>query len=407
MSKPIPVVYLKEGKEKSVLGFHPWVYSGALAGAKLHFRDGSLVALHSAADTFLAYGFWDAKSQIRCRLFHFARTPDPSRKEFWNKRWETIWRTKLGILPERTTGFRFLFGEADGFPGVVVDIYGKLAVFQWKTAADESFKTFLIQFLRAKGMTSILEKLEPKGKSEKAGIVSHFGPIEDHWFEELGLSFLCWVREGQKTGFFLDQRENRKLVERYAKDKIVLNAFSYTGGFSLFALRAGAKQITSVDIDEKALLICQQQVQRNFPKLNSDCHLTIAADCFTFLRKELKENVFDFVILDPPAFSKREDSVSQAAKGYKEINRLVIQKIKPLGILFTFSCSQHISWDLFQKILFGAAKDVGRSIRVLHRLGQAPDHGFSLFHPEGEYLKGFVIQVDSLGDSHDSGRLSS
>ncbi|MCU0823717.1 MAG: class I SAM-dependent rRNA methyltransferase [Leptospira sp.] len=387
------VVRLKKGKEKALTGFHPWVFSGAIEGDTKTIPAGSIVRIESYSGEFLAYGHFDPTHQIRIRVFSFNESEDGSDANFWNLRFLNVYSYKKQLLSESTNGYRLFFSEADGLPGIIVDCYADSAVLLLNTPGAKRLRELLVQFLSSHGYPHIVEKIEtPSGKSKWEW---QLGSKEGVKFLEHGIHFVIQFSSAQKTGFFLDQRENRKLLGDYAKGKKVLNTFSYSGGFSLYALKAGASLVHSVDISEDAISLCDTNLKENGleTKITEKVHHGFAMDSFQFL-KDMPHSFYDLIVLDPPAFAKSSGAVLQATKGYKEINLKAISKLAPGGILFTFSCSKHISKDLFQKIVFGAAKDAKRNARILHHLSQSSDHAPSIFHPEGEYLKGLVIQVD-------------
>ncbi|MDF3818812.1 class I SAM-dependent rRNA methyltransferase [Leptospira sp. 96542] len=388
------VIRLKKNKEKALLNFHPWIFSGAIASGEKNIKPGGIVRVESDSGSFLAWGFYDPKSQIRIRLFSFLSSDDGDSVLFWNQKWEYLWASKTKLLPKQTTGFRFLHSEGDGVPGIIVDIYDKAAVLQIRTPGAKTLTAWLVSFLITKGMETIVERVEPSDGETKANSnIWHLGSSAEIPFLENGIRFLSDIATGQKTGFFLDQRENRNLLKRYSENRIVLNCFAYSGGFSLYALLGGAKLVHSLDISKEAIQLCEKTVEINTIPDVKTRHRGIVENSFSYL-KDMETNFYDMIVLDPPAFTKSITTVNQASKGYKEINLKAIQKICSGGLIFTFSCSQHISMDLFKKIVFGAAKDTKRNVRVLHQMTQSPDHGHSIYHPEGEYLKGLVIQVD-------------
>ncbi|XDD52614.1 class I SAM-dependent rRNA methyltransferase [Leptospira sp. WS4.C2] len=389
------VIRLKKNKEKAVLNFHPWIFSGAIASGEEGIPSGSVVRIESSSGEFLAWGHYDPKSQIRVRLFSFDSLEDGSKENYWTAKWSLIYESKQKLLPKETTGFRLFHSEGDGVPGVVVDCYHKAAVMQLKTPGALSLREWLVSFLTEKGFTTILERGEkPDDKSVKDPIF-HKGNDPEPVFTEHGMQFIADITKGQKTGFFLDQRDNRALVSRYAFGRTVLNTFAYSGAFSLYALLAGAKLVHSLDISKQAMELCERNLVLNGLNSVNDSikHKSLVLDSFDYL-KSMDNDFYDLIILDPPAFTKSIATVNQASRGYKDINMRAMSKIKSGGLIFTFSCSQHISFDLFKKIVFGAAKDAKKRVRILHHLTQSPDHGYSVFHPEGEYLKGLVIQVD-------------
>lgn len=388
-------IILKKAKEKAVLNYHPWIFSGAIQSTPKGVKSGDTVKIKSHSGEFLGYGHFDSESQIRVRLISFQEDKSDLEPSFWTERWTEIYKKKIALFDSAlTNGFRFLFSEGDLSPGFTVDIYHKTAVIQCKTPGSQKHKTELIHFLETLNLESIIEKQEKGDTQEESQVIFYKGTLGKCNFLENGLHFAVDVVTGQKTGFFLDQRDNRKLLASYAKDKTVLNTFGYSGAFSVYALQSLAQMVHTLDISKSALMLCEENLLQNFDaKTISDKHKSLALDCFDYL-KHMDDGFYDLIVLDPPAFTKHISKIQAAARGYKDINLRAISKIKPGGLIFTFSCSQHISADLFRKIVFGAAKDAGRNVRVLHQLSQAPDHAFSIYHPEGEYLKGLVIQVD-------------
>ncbi|MCW7481916.1 class I SAM-dependent rRNA methyltransferase [Leptospira kanakyensis] len=389
------VIRLKKNKEKAILNFHPWIFSGAIASEEDGLTPGSIVRVESWEHKFLAWGHYDPKSQIRVRLFSFDLELDGREGSFWLSRWDSIYESKKKLLPKDTTGFRLFHSEGDQVPGIVVDCYDKTAVMQLKTPGALSLRSLLVSFLESKGYETIFEKGEKSEGKLDVNSIFHKGKEDEPVFSEYGIKFIADITKGQKTGFFIDQRENRALLSRYAKDKKVLNTFSYSGAFSLYALLADAKLVHSLDISKQAIELCEKNLNLN--GLSSEGpdsrHKGLVLDSFDYL-KTMESGLYNLIILDPPAFTKSISTVLQASRGYKDINMRAMAKIQTGGLIFTFSCSQHISFDLFKKIVFGAAKDAKKRVRILHHLTQSPDHGYSVFHPEGEYLKGLVIQVD-------------
>jgi 23S rRNA (cytosine1962-C5)-methyltransferase len=274
-------------------------------------------------------------------------------------------------------------------PGVIIDVYGDAASVQLRTKGTAQLSAVIARYLQEElAIAHIYLRTESKEDAEGEWIL---GDEAERTFMENGISFYVDIATGQKTGFFLDQRDNRALLRDMAKDKKVLNTFSYSGAFSVFALAGGAASVDSVDSSASATELASQNVKLNFP--DTDKHNAIKADAFNFL-KEMPESKYDLIVLDPPAFTKHISTVQKAARGYKEINLKAMQKIAKGGLLFTFSCSQHISADLFRKIVFGAAADAGREVRIVAQLSQAADHPVSIYHPEGEYLKGLVLHIE-------------
>ncbi|TGL37296.1 class I SAM-dependent rRNA methyltransferase [Leptospira perdikensis] len=389
------VIRLKKTKEKAVLNFHPWIFSGAIASGESGLVSGDIVRVESSSGEFLAWGHYDSKSQIRIRLFSFDAAESGDLESYWISKWNLIYESKQKLLPIDTTGFRLFHSEGDSVPGIIVDCYHRTAVMQLKTPGAIKLRNWLVNFLSEKGFETIFEKGEKPEEKSGGDSFFHKGNQTEPSFTEHGVQFIADITKGQKTGFFLDQRDNRALVSRYSKGKTVLNTFAYSGAFSVYALLAGAKTVHSLDISKQAIELCERNLVLNglgSPE-NFDRHKSLVLDSFDYL-KTMDSDFYDLIILDPPAFTKSIATVNQASRGYKDINMRAMKKIQTGGLIFTFSCSQHISFDLFKKIVFGAAKDAKKRVRILHHLTQSPDHGYSVFHPEGEYLKGLVIQVD-------------
>ncbi len=389
------MIKLKKTKEKAVLNFHPWIFSGAIGETAKGLMPGDTVKVLSDNNVFLAYGHFEPESQIRVRIISFDETKSDLHSDFWQTRWKEIYERKLSLFdPKLTNGFRFLFSEGDLSPGFIVDCYDKVAVLLCRTSGSQKHKLSLVTFLDRLGYSTIIEKTEKNESSEDHSVVFHKGSETRARFHENGFSFIADVASGQKTGFFLDQRENRKLLGEYSRDKTILNAFGYSGAFSVYALKNFAKLVHTLDISKTAIALCEENLALNFtPERIQNQHKGLVLDSFEYLRS-MENDFYDLIVLDPPAFTKHISKINQAARGYKDINLKAMSKIRRGGLIFTFSCSQHISTDLFRKIIFGAAKDSGRNVKVLHQLSQSFDHGFSIYHPEGEYLKGLVIQVD-------------
>lgn len=402
-------IFLKPHKEESLLRFHPWVFSGAIARVVLDAKhkgdapaEGELVSVFSSANTPLGVGHWQVGS-IAVRILAFGVESLPA--DFWHSRIRAAYmvRESLGLVRKDNNTFRLVHGEGDNLPGLIVDIYADTAVVQAhsvgmhvcrKEIADAILETVpLVKNIYYKSDDTLPFKAPIEG--DRLGWLIHDQMVNDSefWSIENGLSFrIDWLR-GQKTGFFIDQRENRALVERYAKDKDVLNMFCYTGGFSLYALRGGAKTVDSVDVSQKAIDLVNINVAKNFPKAKN--HTAVAADAFEYLSAQKSAGkTYDLIILDPPAFAKHRDAVKNALRGYQRINAKAIEMIRPGGILFTFSCSQAVDKEAFRLAVFSAAAQVGRSVRILHQLHQPQDHPINIYHPEGEYLKGLVLYVE-------------
>lgn len=381
-----PQLKIKKGKEKSLHRFHPWIFSGAVE-KQPEMSDNCIVEVVDFANAIIGYGFVETKSQIVCRVFEFTKTPIELSEDFWKAKILSSYHLRKNtLLLGDTDCFRLIHAEGDYFPGLIIDIYHNVAVVQFRTTGTWLLKDIIFSTLQSLGYKHVFSK-SPAYLDWAQGWLGETGE-PTVTVKENGLKFSVDVVKGQKTGFFLDQRENRKLLGEYAKNKKVLNCFSYTGGFSMYALAGDAKSVTSVDISKDAIENSKLNASLNSLEEN---HEGIAADCFEYLRKAEKD--FDLIILDPPAFCKDIRSVPQASRGYKDINMSAMKMIKSGGVLFTFSCSQHISRDLFQKIVFGAANDSGRKVRILHNLSQGPDHPINIYHPEGDYLKGLVLEV--------------
>ena len=401
-------VILKPRKEESILRFHPWVFSGAIARVVLEADhrapepvEGELVRVVSAQNQVLGVGHWQVGS-IAVRLLAFGVGELP--EHFWSERIAAAYtmRQRLGLLRADNTIYRLVHGEGDMLPGLVVDIYGSTAVMQAHSVGMHLCRTQIAEAIVAcvpevnavyyKSDDTLPHKAPIEG--EKTGwLTTQPKDDDEYWALEYGLQVrIDWLR-GQKTGFFIDQRENRALVERYAAGKDVLNMFCYTGGFSLYALRGGAAKVHSVDVSQKAIDLVNANVARNFP----DCtnHKAVTADAFDYLSEQCAAGQrFDLIILDPPAFAKHRDALKNALRGYQRINAKAIEMIRPGGILFTFSCSQAVDKEAFRLAVFSAAAQTGRKVRILHQLHQPQDHPINIYHPEGEYLKGLVLYIE-------------
>ncbi|WMJ72083.1 class I SAM-dependent rRNA methyltransferase [Cytophagaceae bacterium ABcell3] len=391
-------IRLKKGREKSVLNRHPWIFSGALDG-KSTAEEGDIVRVTDWQGKNLAYGFYSAKSQISCRVFELYReseSVDFETPEYWfNKISKALALRKALLDPDLTTTYRLLHAEGDFFPGIIADVYGNVVVLQVLIKAVES-RMHLIQeaFIKC-GFENIYLKTKSSSRAIE-GIESSAGWLcgaseTTVQVKENGLLFNVDFETGQKTGFFIDQRDNREMLRRYSKDKTVLNAFSYSGGFSVYALAGGAKRVYSLDISAAATGLANDNVEINQLTLNN--HKAITEDCFQYL-SNMPSDYYDLIVLDPPAFAKSARAVANASRGYKQINMKAFKKIKPGGVVFTFSCSQNIDPNLFRKIVFGAAAEAHRNVRIIEQLHQPADHPVSIFHPEGEYLKGLVLYVE-------------
>ncbi len=386
---PSARIRLKANRDKSVQNRHPWVFSGALGDIEGNPEPGDLVTVCSANGQFLAQGFYNPTSQIALRLVAFRK--EPIDREFWRERLARALNFRAQFVPQ-TNAMRLIHGEADGFPGLVVDRYGDALTLQITSLGMARMRPLLLELLHEALQPSLIVERSESPSLKEEGMepvrAIHHGDSTLVEVHEYGVRFGVDLMVGQKTGFFIDQRENRQLIGRLAAGKRLLNCFSYTGGFSLTAALQGA-HTTSVEISEPA----QAQAQDNFRRngLNPDDHRFVAADVFGFLRQAQPE--YDVIVLDPPAFMKSKNHLKQGTQAYKDINRLAMRQSIPDGLLLSCSCSHFLDWDLFQKILFSAAVESGRQVQILGRLSQPADHPVSLFHPEGEYLKAFLLRV--------------
>lgn len=389
-------IYLKRGKEESLKRFHPWVFSGAIAKTDEGIEDGDTVRVITSADTFIAVGHYQIGS-IAVRVLSFDDIETGA--VFWEERLAEALNMRLAIgiadNPENNT-FRLVHGEGDNLPGLVVDCYGKTAVMQAHSVGMHVCRKEIAEALVGV-MEGRIENVFYKSETtlpfkaelgQENGFI--IGGCTDNTAVENGLKFhVDWLK-GQKTGFFVDQRENRNLLERYAKGKNVLNMFCYTGGFSFYAMRGGANLVHSVDSSAKAIELTNANVGLNFP--GDERHQAFCEDAFKFL--DNAKDFYDLIILDPPAFAKHRAALHNALKGYTRLNVKAFERIKHGGILFTFSCSQVVTKDKFRNAVFTAAAISGRKVRILHQLHQPADHPINIYHPEGEYLKGLVLYVE-------------
>ena len=411
-------VYLKPHKEESLLRFHPWVFSGAIRSIQLDAdyphaqpQEGEVVQVRDSNGKILGVGHYQIGS-IAVRILAFGVGDLPA--DFWQERIRAAYevRCSLGLITIETENcqlktancnntYRLVHGEGDFLPGLIVDVYADTAVIQAHSIGMHCHRMEI-----AEAIVQVVPQVD-KVYYKSDDTLPHKAPIQgervgyligaekadfngDFWAKENGLDFrIDWLR-GQKTGFFIDQRDNRSLLEHYAQGKEVLNMFCYTGGFSVYALRGGAKLVHSVDVSQKAIDLVRSNVAHNFGEHAP--HEAFAEEAFEFMAKN--QNKYDLIVLDPPAFAKHRDAVKNALRGYQRLNAKGIQAIRPGGILFTFSCSQAIDKDMFRLAVFSAAAQVGRKVRILHQLHQPADHPINIYHPEGEYLKGLVLQVE-------------
>ncbi len=389
-----PRLVLKAGRERSLLNGHPWLFSGAMAGTAGHPEPGDVVLVTSSSGAPLALGFYNSRSDISFRMI----TRDIGARidrDFWRERLRVAAALRRMVLPAADNACRLVNAEGDGIPGLVVDRYGDYLVMAVGTAGVEKSRGELIEALAAEyAPRGILERSEGgsrrrEGLTDRQGVVWGEAPPPAVSIRENGLEFEVDILAGQKTGFFLDQRDNRRMIETLSRGLSVLNCFAYTGAFSVAAARGGARRVVSVDVSEAAGETTRRHLAAN--GFDPAGHPVIREDCFQYLRRT--EEIFDLIILDPPAFAKSRREVSQAARGYKDINLQALRHLNPGGLLATFSCSNGVDEALFEKIVLGAARDAGKNLRLLRRLAAAPDHPTILAHGEGRYLKGLLVSV--------------
>lgn len=389
-------IRLKPGKEDSLLRWHPWVFSGAIASLPPDLEEGETVRVEAADGRVLGTGHFQIGS-IAVRILQMGEAPLAD--DFYSRRLRDAFdlRRTLGLMRPDNNCFRLVHGEGDFLPGLVVDIYGDTAVMQAHSPGMHFARHELAQALTDlpdarirnvyyKSETTLPFKARLDPENEYL-----IGAYDGNIALENGLRFnIDWMR-GQKTGFFVDQRDNRLLLEKYAKGRTVLNMFCYTGGFSVYAMRGGALSVDSVDSSAKAAALTDANIALNFP--DDPRHTTHAVDAFKFLN-DMEADKYDLIILDPPAFAKHRSALKNGLMGYRKLNAKAFEKIKPGGILFTFSCSQVVTREAFRMAVFTAAAKSGRNVRLLHQLTQPADHPVNFAHPEGEYLKGLVLQVN-------------
>lgn len=389
-------IYLKKGKEESLKRYHPWVFSGAIQSMDENIKEGEVVDVITSRSEFIGRGHFQIGS-IAVRILTF--TDEAIDGAFWNKRLSVAlkMRQDIGIAdnPNNNT-YRLVHGEGDNLPGLVIDCYGDTAVMQAHSVGMHMEREAIASEL-VKVMGNRIKNVYYKSETTlpfKADIIQEnmflHGHSDDTIAIENGLKFRVDYLRGQKTGFFVDQRENRSLLERYSKGKRVLNMFCYTGGFSFYAMRGGAEQVHSVDSSQRAIELTTENVNLNFP--GDERHVAICEDAFKYLDKAAGD--YDIIVLDPPAFAKHRAALRNALKGYTRLNMKALEKIKPGGILFTFSCSQVVTKENFRNAVFTAAAQAKRKVRILHQLHQPADHPINIYHPEGEYLKGLVLYVE-------------
>ncbi|MFH0894935.1 MAG: class I SAM-dependent rRNA methyltransferase [Bacteroidota bacterium] len=390
-------IILKSGKADAVKRFHPWVFSGAIKKMLGEPADGALVDVYSNQDEFLGTGHYQDGS-IAVRILTF--TEVETGQDFWNQKIASAWkyRQALGLTGSKdTNAFRLVHAEGDGMPGLIIDFYKGTAVLQAHSVGMHKSMEFIAEALK-KNLGDRLISMYDKSAETLPSRYAETIVNQSIWGEKLseteilehGLKMKVNWESGQKTGFFIDQRENRKLLMQYSNGRKVLNTFCYTGGFSLCALQAGATLVHSVDSSKKAVELVESNVVLN--AFEPSRHEAFASDTMKFL--EETKNKYDLIVLDPPAYAKHHDVRHNAVQGYKRLNAHAIESIAPGGILFTFSCSQVVRRDLFYSTVISAAITTGRNVRVLHHMSQAPDHPVNAYHPEGEYLKGLVLYIE-------------
>lgn len=390
-------VKLKPKKEESLKRFHPWIFSGAVQSKDESLAEGEVVNVYTVNDEFIAVGHYQIGS-IEVRVLSFEE--EDIDLDFWKKRLSSALelRKSIGLLSDNNNSYRLVHGEGDLLPGLIIDVYAETAVIQSHSVGMHESRLMICDALKAvlgdnlrnvyyKSETTLPYKANLGAENEYL----YKGDSVNEIALENGLKFYPdWVK-GQKTGFFVDQRDNRALLEKYSKGRSVLNMFCYTGGFSFYALRGGANLVHSVDSSSKAIMLTNRNVVLNFP--DNKRHEAFAEDAFKFLGG-INKGDYDLIVLDPPAFAKHRGAIKNALQGYKRLNAAAFEKIAPGGIVFTFSCSQVISKDAFRLAVFSAAALSGRSVRILHQLSQPADHPINIYHPEGEYLKGLVLYVE-------------
>lgn len=389
-------IYLKKGKEESLRRFHPWVFSGAIHHTDEGIEEGETVRIIAENGDFIATGHFQIGSiAVRVLSFNDIEIND----EFWKNRLQQALDMRIGARiadnADNNT-YRLVHGEGDNLPGLVIDCYGKTAVMQAHSVGMHIHRNTIARIL-TEVMGDRIENVFYKSETtlpykaelgQENGFI--YGGSNDNIATENGLKFYVDWLKGQKTGFFVDQRDNRSLLEHYAKNRSVLNMFCYTGGFSFYAMRGGAKLVHSVDSSAKAVELTEANVRLNFP--DDDRHKAFCEDAFKFMDKA--KDAYDLIILDPPAFAKHRTALRNALKGYTRLNVKALERIKPGGILFTFSCSQVVTKEHFRNAVFTAAAISKRKVRIIHQLHQPADHPINIYHPEGEYLKGLVLYVE-------------
>ncbi len=388
---------LKPGREKSLLRQHPWVFAGAIAQVQGQPPQGATVSIHTQEGKSLGWGAWSPESQMAVRVWSFD-TQVTIDRAWWRAQIQGALHRRQTLAQPNLNSYRLIYAEADGLPGVIVDCYGEVLVLQLLSWGAEFWReTLTALLLELHPCDSIYERSDTdsrrkEGLPARTGLIAGNEPPELLLIQEYQAQFWVDVRRGHKTGFYLDQRENRQIVQRYCNYGAALNAFAYTGGFTVALLQAGCAQVTQIDSSASVLDLAAKNAELN--NLDPDKIITIVGDVFQILRRYRDQGeTFDHIILDPPKFADSQAQIPKASRGYKDINLLAMKLLKPGGFLVTFSCSGLVTADLFQKILAGAALDSGRRVHLLQPLGQPLDHGVNLAVPEGAYLKGWVCQV--------------
>lgn len=391
-------IVLRPGKEGALKRFHPWIFSGAIGSKPIGLEEGEVVRVLASDGSSMGVGHYQIGS-IAVRMLSF--NDEQINEQFYMGRLDNAFmiRRELNLIRSDNNTFRLVHGEGDHLPGLIIDIYGNTAVVQAHSVGIHRDIGLITNALNQVMPSGTLKNIFYKSEGTlpyKAGLypedryLSGGENVSDTAMEN-GLKFhIDWLK-GQKTGFFIDQRENRNLLEQYSKNRTLLNMFCYTGGFSVYALRGGAVKVDSVDSSSKAVSLTDKNVSLNFG--DDRRHNSCAADAFKYL-KQIQNGEYDLIVLDPPAFAKHRGAVNNALQGYKKLNLSALEKIAPGGIVFTFSCSQVITKEQFRLAVFSAAAISGRKVRILHQLTQPADHPINIYHPEGEYLKGLVLQVD-------------
>jgi 23S rRNA (cytosine1962-C5)-methyltransferase len=395
--KEIAHIILKTGKDEFVKRFHPWIFSGAIGKIQGNPEEGDIVEVYSAEGNYLATGFYE-KGSLAVKLFSYKRTEVGF--EFWKNKLSKALRLRyaLGLAENaETNAYRLVFSEGDGLPGLVADYYAGTVVLQTHSLGMHNAKPLIVDALKeiySDNLKAVFDK-SADTMSRMTGIITKdgylYGNVSESIILENGCKFYVDFSTGQKTGFFIDQRENREILAYYSQGRKVLNTFCYSGSFSVYALEAGAALVHSVDCSAKAIELTEKNIRLNFPGISHQQSFVKDAKQFLY---EMPAELYDIIILDPPAFAKHHDVKNKAVRGYVNLNATALRQIKSGGLLFTFSCSQAVDRNMFTSAVMAAAIEVGRQVKILHHLSQPADHPISIYHPEGEYLKGLVLYVE-------------